>query len=60
MKKLVYFFSLFFSLVSFSQNTRGKANDAGRIVLNTFIDEIEGVPSAAVQMLKTKISQKRF
>ena len=42
MKKLVYFFSLFFSLVSFSQNTRGKANDAGRIVLNTFIDEIEG------------------
>lgn len=57
MKKLVYFFSLFFSLVSFSQNTRGKANDAGRIVLNTFIDEIEGVPSAAVKMLKTKISQ---
>ena len=48
---------LFITASVSAQNTRGKANDAGRIVLNTFIEDLEGVPAGALKMLKTKITQ---
>ena len=48
---------LFITATVTAQNTRGKANDAGRIVLNTFIEDLEGVPAGALKMLKTKITQ---
>ena len=48
---------LFITVTVTAQNTRGKANDAGRIVLNTFIEDLEGVPAGALKMLKTKITQ---
>ena len=48
---------LFLTASVTAQNTRGKANDAGRIVLNTFIEDLEGVPAGALKMLKTKITQ---
>ena len=48
---------LFITAIVTAQNTRGKANDAGRIVLNTFIEDLEGVPAGALKMLKTKITQ---
>lgn len=40
-----------------SQNKRGKTNDTGRIVLNTFLGNIDNVPKGAVKLLNNKISQ---
>lgn len=56
MKNILILFVLLPSLV-LSQNTRGKANDAGRIVLNTFLGNIDNVPAGAVKLLNNKISQ---
>ena len=56
MKKILILFLLLPSIL-LSQNTRGKANDAGRIVLNTFLDDIDNVPKGAVKLLNNKISQ---
>lgn len=56
MKNILFLLILLTVSVS-AQNTRGKANDAGRIVLNTFIEDLEGVPAGALKMLKTKITQ---
>jgi len=55
--KNILFLLLFITVTVTAQNTRGKANDAGRIVLNTFIEDLEGVPAGALKMLKTKITQ---
>ncbi|MDB4152527.1 hypothetical protein N9605_03020 [Flavobacteriaceae bacterium] len=55
--KNILFLLLFITATVTAQNTRGKANDAGRIVLNTFIEDLEGVPAGALKMLKTKITQ---
>jgi len=55
--KNILFLLLFITAIVTAQNTRGKANDAGRIVLNTFIEDLEGVPAGALKMLKTKITQ---
>jgi hypothetical protein len=55
--KNILFLLLFITATVTAQNTRGKANDAGRIVLNTFIEDLEGVPDGALKMLKTKITQ---
>ena len=55
--KNILFLLLFITASVSAQNTRGKANDAGRIVLNTFIEDLEGVPAGALKMLKTKITQ---
>lgn len=55
--KNILFLLLFLTASVTAQNTRGKANDAGRIVLNTFIEDLEGVPAGALKMLKTKITQ---
>ena len=55
--KNILFLLLFITASVTAQNTRGKANDAGRIVLNTFIEDLEGVPAGALKMLKTKITQ---
>jgi hypothetical protein len=42
----------------FSQNQRGKADDAGRIVLNAFVpDQIDGLTDAARGNLENKLSQ---
>ena len=46
-----------FPIFVLSQNKRGKTNDAGRIVLNTFLGNIDNVPSGAVKLLNNKISQ---
>ena len=51
--KNILFLLLFITATVTAQNTRGKANDAGRIVLNTFIEDLEGVPAGALKMLKT-------
>lgn len=41
-----------------AQNNKGKADDLGRIVLNSYVsDQIEGMPGAAKRMLKNKLSQ---
>ena len=56
MKNILILFVLLPSLV-LSQNTRGKANDTGRIVLNTFLGNIDNVPAGAVKLLNNKISQ---
>jgi len=42
----------------FTQNTAGKVDDLGRIVLNTYVsDQVEGLPSSAKRMLENKLSQ---
>ena len=56
MKNYIFLFLLLPFFV-FSQNTRGKANDAGRIVLNTFLGNIDNVPPGAVKLLNNKLSQ---
>lgn len=57
MKNIVTLLIFIISVSLNAQNTRGKTNDAGRIVLNTFIGEMEGVPPAAAKLLKNKLSQ---
>ena len=56
MKNILILF-LMFPIFVLSQNTRGKTNDAGRIVLNTFLGNIDNVPAGAVKLLNNKISQ---
>ena len=56
MKKIVLLFLMFPFFVK-AQNTRGKTNDAGRIVLNTFLGKVEGVPEGALKLLNNKLSQ---
>lgn len=56
--KITLLILLFACVDSFAQNTKGKVDDLGRIVLNTYISEhIEGLPSAANRMLSGKLSQ---
>ena len=57
MKNIVTLLIFIISVSLNAQNTRGKTNDAGRIVLNTFLGEMEGVPPAAAKLLKNKLSQ---
>ena len=57
MKNLILILILTTTINLTSQNTRGKANDAGRIVLNTFVEDLENIPQAAMKLLKNKISQ---
>lgn len=55
--KNIFILLLILPLFVLSQNTRGKVNDAGRIVLNTFLGNVEGVPKGALKLLNNKISQ---
>jgi hypothetical protein len=49
---------LFFAINSFAQNSLGKADDAARIVLNTYIPtQVEGLTDAAKANLSNKLSQ---
>lgn len=41
-----------------AQNKKGKADDLGRIVLNSYVSpQVEGLPSSAKRMLNNKLSQ---
>jgi hypothetical protein len=41
-----------------AQNTKGKADDLGRIVLNSYVSpQVEGLPASAKRMLNNKLSQ---
>jgi len=41
-----------------AQNKKGKADDFGRIVLNSYVaPQVEGIPSSAKRMLNNKLSQ---
>ena len=41
-----------------AQNKKGKADDFGRIVLNSYVSpQVEGLPSSAKRMLSNKLSQ---
>jgi len=59
MKKIIFSYSLFFVAFNlFSQNTQGKSDDSGRIILNSFVpDQIENVPASAQKMLLNKLDQ---
>jgi hypothetical protein len=59
MKKIILSIAVsFYSLLSYSQNNLGKADDAARIVLNTFIpNQVEGLTDAAKANLSNKLSQ---
>ena len=42
----------------YSQNDKGKTDDLGRVILSTYLPEqIEGMPDAAMNSLKNKLSQ---
>ncbi len=46
------------SISSFAQNSAGKTEDLGRIVLNAYVpDQIENMPAAAASMLTNKLNQ---
>ncbi len=48
----------FASLTSSAQNTQGKTEDLGRIVVNSYVsDQIDGLPASAKSMLTNKLSQ---
>jgi len=59
MKYLLNFFvALFCVCISFSQNNLGKTDDLARIQLSTFVSEqIDGLPSAAQNLLKNKLTK---
>jgi hypothetical protein len=59
MKKIILSIAVsFYSLLSYSQNNLGKADDAARIVLNTFIpNQVEGLTESAKANLSNKLSQ---
>lgn len=46
------------SIDSVAQNKKGKTEDLGRIVLNSYVsDQVEGLPASAKRMLTNKLSQ---
>jgi len=52
------FVFLFFVSISLAQNTAGKTDDSARIQLSTFVSEqIDGLPSAAKNLLKNKLNK---
>ena len=59
MKKIILSIAFsVYSLLTYSQNNLGKADDAARIVLNTFIpDQVEGLTESAKANLSNKLSQ---
>ena len=59
MKRLIIVgICIFCNLILISQNNKGKADDFGRIVLNSYVaPQVEGIPSSAKRMLNNKLSQ---
>jgi hypothetical protein len=59
MKKIILSIVVsFYSLLIYSQNNLGKSDDAGRVVLNTYIpNQIEGLTESAKTNLSNKLSQ---
>lgn len=58
---IIFVTVLFIAVTAFkssAQNKAGKADDLGRIVLNSYVsDQIEGLPASAEKMLENKMSQ---
>ncbi len=57
-KSIILIVILFGCLTTFAQNPYGKADDEGRLILNTYVpDQIEGISSIARNALENKLSQ---
>lgn len=58
MKKYILILLVLFSLPTFSQNNKGKADDEARIILSTYVsDNIKGLPIEAKDILKNKLDK---
>ena len=58
MKKYILILLVLFSLPTFSQNNKGKADDEARIILSTYVsDNIKCLPIEAKDILKNKLDK---
>ncbi len=58
MKNIILFIAFLYCINTNAQNNLGKADDFGRIILNTYLpDQIDGIPAIAMNQLENKLSQ---